>query len=86
MKATVDGEGRIQLGEDLQRRLGVRPGDDLVFEKRGEEWLVRPASAGTGLSREDNVLVHRGACTVATDSLAQVREERSTQLMEGVRQ
>ena len=85
MKATIDGDGRIQLGQDLQSQLGLRPGDDVVFENRAGEWILKAAQSEKGLCREGNVLVHRGTCTAPMDLLAQVREERSMQLMEGVR-
>lgn len=86
MKATIDGDGRIQLGQDLQRQLGVRPGDEVVFENRAGERVMKPAPADTGLAREGNVLLHRGTCAGTADLLADVREERAMQLTEGVRQ
>jgi bifunctional DNA-binding transcriptional regulator/antitoxin component of YhaV-PrlF toxin-antitoxin module len=86
MKATIDRDGRIQLGQDLQSQLGLRPGDEVVFEHRAGEWILKAAQSETGLHQEGNVLVHRGACTAPMDLPAQVREERSLQLMEGVRQ
>ncbi len=86
MKATIDRDGRIQLGQDLQSQLGLRPGDDVVFENRAGEWILKAAPSEKGLGHEGNVLVHRGIGTPPMDLLAQVREERALQLMEGVRQ
>jgi AbrB family looped-hinge helix DNA binding protein len=61
MKTTIDAAGRILLPADLQTRLGVKPGDEIVLEERAGEWVIKPANAATGLSWEGNVLVHRGS-------------------------
>ena len=60
MIATIDGEGRITLGEDVQKQLGVQPGDDVVLEARGTELVIKAANGATGLCYEGGVLVHRG--------------------------
>jgi hypothetical protein len=85
MKATIERDGRIALQKELQVQLGVQPGDDVVFESCGSDWLIKAAKTETGLSLEGNVLVHRGVCSGPIDaSLAQVREERFDQLSEGL--
>jgi bifunctional DNA-binding transcriptional regulator/antitoxin component of YhaV-PrlF toxin-antitoxin module len=86
MKATIDRDGRIQLGQDLQNKLGLRPGDDVVFEDRAGEWILKAAPSAKGLGHEGNVLVHRGSCTPPIDLLTSVREEQLMHLMDGVRQ
>ncbi|MCI0681346.1 MAG: AbrB/MazE/SpoVT family DNA-binding domain-containing protein [Gemmataceae bacterium] len=79
MKATIDGDGRIQLGQDLQSQLGVRPGDDVIFEKRGGEWVLKAAKSESGLGYEGNVLVHRGTSTPVIDLfLAKLAEQVGT--------
>ncbi len=84
MKATIDHAGRIQLGKELQIRLGVKPGDEVVLEQRGDEWVIMPAQA-PGLCWEGNVLVHRGVCAEPLDEeLARLREERPRDLSEGL--
>jgi AbrB family looped-hinge helix DNA binding protein len=53
MRATIDDAGRILLPEDVRLQLGVEPGDDVVLEKQGEQWVINPAS------RTDNLGCHR---------------------------
>ncbi len=84
MKATIDQAGRIQLDKELQIRLGVKPGDEIVLEQRGGEWVITLAQA-SGLCWEGNVLVHRDVCTEPLDEeLARFREERLRDLGEGL--
>jgi bifunctional DNA-binding transcriptional regulator/antitoxin component of YhaV-PrlF toxin-antitoxin module len=85
MKATIDAEGRVPLGLELQSALGLRPGDEVAFENHGGEWVIKAARSDVGLCWEGNVLVHRGACTAPPDtSLSQFREARLGQLAEGL--
>jgi bifunctional DNA-binding transcriptional regulator/antitoxin component of YhaV-PrlF toxin-antitoxin module len=93
MKTTIDQEGRIALGQDLQRQLGVQPGDEVLLESRGSEWVIKAAGAATGLCLEGNVLVHRGtmlplaaAEAELLDDTGPIRDERFEQLTEGLRQ
>jgi bifunctional DNA-binding transcriptional regulator/antitoxin component of YhaV-PrlF toxin-antitoxin module len=87
MRTTIDREGRIALGRDLQDELGVQPGDDVLLERRGEEWIIQAAKGERGLCLEGNVLVHRGVSrTPGVDALAEVRDERLEQLSEGLPQ
>ncbi len=73
MTATIDPQGRIRLDPEVQRQLGVKPGDELAMENRNGQWVLSPV----GLVTEDGVLVHRGTSPVSADDLlAQVREER----------
>ena len=68
MEATIDREGRIALDQEVQSQLGVQPGDDILLENRGDEWIIRSAKSTAGLCYEGNVLVHRGtALPVAAD-------------------
>lgn len=60
MIATIDQEGRIVLGPELQTQLGVHPGDVVLLEQRDGEWIIKAAKAESGLCWEGNVLVHRG--------------------------
>jgi AbrB family looped-hinge helix DNA binding protein len=88
MKTVVDEGGRIQLPQDVQARLGVRPGDEVVLEERAGEWVLRPANAVAGLSREGNVLVHKGASQTGAaveNLLGEARDERLGELAEGPR-
>jgi bifunctional DNA-binding transcriptional regulator/antitoxin component of YhaV-PrlF toxin-antitoxin module len=89
MKTTIDSFGRIQLPENLQAQLGVKPGDEVVIEERGGEWVIKSAHAESGLGWEGNVLVHRG--TTATGAtieqlIDEIREERFGQLADGLPQ
>jgi bifunctional DNA-binding transcriptional regulator/antitoxin component of YhaV-PrlF toxin-antitoxin module len=87
MRATIDQEGRIALGPELQKQLGVHPGDDVDLEQRSGEWTIKAARAKTGLCFEGNVLVHRGSSPASSDDpLASVRGERLEQLNEGLPQ
>lgn len=81
MTATIDSEGRIQLAPDVQRQLGVKPGDELAIENRNGQWVLSPV----GLVTENGVLVHRGTSPVAVDDLlSQLRDDRFASLSEGV--
>jgi bifunctional DNA-binding transcriptional regulator/antitoxin component of YhaV-PrlF toxin-antitoxin module len=87
MKTTIDSTGRIQLPEDLQSRLGVKPGDEIVLEERAGEWIIKAAQGESGLSWEGNVLVHRGSmATAATieELIDEAREDRFGQLTNGL--
>ncbi len=85
MTTTIDFEGRIALGRDVQEQLGVRPGDTVTLENRGEEWILK-AVPKTGLRREGNVLVHGGATPPDFDIVEfidRLRDERNADLRRG---
>lgn len=84
MKATIDRDGRITLGQDVQAQLGVQPGDDVLVENRGNEIVIKAANGKTGLGYEGNVLVHRGTCVREGNALADDRDERMQQLTQGL--
>jgi bifunctional DNA-binding transcriptional regulator/antitoxin component of YhaV-PrlF toxin-antitoxin module len=89
MKTTIDSSGRIQLPEDLQARLGVKPGDEIVIEQRAGEWVIKAAQGESGLSWEGNVLVHRGRMATGTtieELIDEVREDRFDQVTSGLPQ
>jgi hypothetical protein len=87
MKATIDCEGRIALAPDVQSQLGVQPGDEVLLEKHGGEWIMKAAKPETGLCYEGNVLVHRGVSPAGNDDpLASARDERLDHLCEGLPQ
>ena len=80
MTATIDSEGRIQLAPDVQRQLGVKPGDELAIENRDGLWVLSPV----GLVHENGVLVHRGTSPISADDLlTQLRDERLDGVTEG---
>ena len=70
MRATIDSEGRVTLGRELQSQLGLRPGDEVMIEYHGGEWVIKLAKPDTGLAYEGNVLVHRGVCAEQHPALA----------------
>src|SRR4051812_22551961 len=85
MKATIDREGRIALTKELQDQLGVQPGDEVLVENHGREWVIKAAKDKAGLCQEGNVLVHCGTTAMPNiDPLATVREERSKMLCKGL--
>jgi AbrB family looped-hinge helix DNA binding protein len=87
MKTVIDDAGRVQLPENVRAQLGVRPGDEVVWEERAGEWVIKSAHAATGLSWEGNVLVHKGTspATVTIEELIdEGRNERFRQLTEGL--
>jgi bifunctional DNA-binding transcriptional regulator/antitoxin component of YhaV-PrlF toxin-antitoxin module len=84
MIATIDREGRIVLDQELQKQLGVQPGDDVVVEPRGAELVIKAVNGKTGLCHEGNVLVHRGTCVTQNDDLAADRDDRMAQLCQGL--
>ena len=87
MRTTIDEAGRIVLPEDLRRQLGVNPGDEVLLEERGGEWVIKSSRDATGLCWEGQVLVHKGSSVTADaieDILDQVRSERYGQIAEGL--
>jgi formylmethanofuran dehydrogenase subunit D len=71
------------LPEDLQARLGVKLGDEVVLEERAGEWVIRSPHAESGLAWEGNVLVHRGttiAGSTVEELIDEIRDERFRQL------
>ena len=84
MTTTIDRSGRVQLDQELQTRLGVQPGDEVILETRGNECILKPAHPKAGLGREGNVLVHRGVSAGAVEeAVTWVRDERLQCLGEG---
>jgi bifunctional DNA-binding transcriptional regulator/antitoxin component of YhaV-PrlF toxin-antitoxin module len=84
MRAMMDHEGRIVLGREVQTQLGLKPGDEVILENRGNEWVLKSATSSMGLCREGNVLVHRGVCARPVDQeLDRIRQERTLGLAEG---
>ena len=80
MTTTIDPQGRIRLDPEVQRQLGVKPGDELAIENRNGQWVLSPV----GLVTENGVLVHRGTSPVSADDLlAQLREGHLDALGEG---
>ena len=86
MKAIIDREGRIALAKEVQAQLGVQPGDEVVLENRGDEWIIKATVGEPGLCYEGNVLVHRGICTPEKCQPEAEREERMDQLSQGLPQ
>lgn len=89
MKTIIDSSGRIQLPQDLQTQLGVKPGDEVVLEERAGEWIIKSARAESGLGWEGKVLVHHGTTlTGATveELIGEIRDERFRQLTDGLPQ
>jgi len=85
LRTTIDREGRIALDRDVQAKLGVGPGDEVVLESRGAEVLIRSARTEGGLELEGNVVVHRGVCAIPADQiLAEMRVERFDKLTNGL--
>lgn len=87
MKTTIDSSGCIKLPDDLQAQLGVKPGDEVVLEERGGEWVIRSTHAESGLAWDGNVLVHRGTTETSTtveELIDEIRDERFRQLTNGL--
>lgn len=85
MRTTIDCDGRIVLGKEVQAQLGVQPGDDVILENHGHEWVIKAARSPVGLHLEGNVLVHGGTLAPASaDPLASGRDERMDQLIQGI--
>lgn len=77
MKATLDEAGRIQLPDSVCAQLGLKPGDDVIFEERNGHWIIETSREASGLCWEGNVLVHRGrGAALADDVLSDLRRER----------
>jgi AbrB family looped-hinge helix DNA binding protein len=41
-RAKITSKGQITVPHEIRRALGVRPGDSLLFEQKGSEFLVKP--------------------------------------------
>lgn len=41
-KARITSKGQITVPHEIRRAMGVRPGDSLLFEKKGSAFSVRP--------------------------------------------
>jgi hypothetical protein len=81
MHAIVDAERKIALGPEL----GAEPGDEVVLEQRGDEWLLRVEKVPTGLIKKGNLLIHPGIATESIENAVEKsREERLDQLSEGI--
>lgn len=44
-QARITSKGQITIPHEIRRALGVRPGDKLLFEKTGDDVMVRPIRA-----------------------------------------
>jgi hypothetical protein len=81
MHAIVDSECKITLSPEL----GVEPGDEVVLERRGDEWILRVEKVPAGLVKKGNILVHPGVATESIENAVErSREERLDQLSEGI--
>jgi hypothetical protein len=81
MHVVVDTERKITLAPEI----GAEPGDEVILEQRGEEWVLRITKVPTGLCRDGEVLVHRGVSTKSAEEvLEELRNERLDQLSEGL--
>jgi hypothetical protein len=79
MHAIVDAERKITLDPEL----GAEPGDEIVLERRGDEWILKIEKV-EGLCRVDGRLVHKGVSEISAEEvLEQLRNERFDQLSEG---
>jgi bifunctional DNA-binding transcriptional regulator/antitoxin component of YhaV-PrlF toxin-antitoxin module len=57
MLATIDQEGRIALGPELQTQLGVHPGDAVLLEQRDGEWVIKAATPEIPIAAEEAELL-----------------------------
>lgn len=51
MLIQINGKGQLTLPQALRRKLGLRAGDVLEVEQRGETLLLRPCAAGRPVVR-----------------------------------
>ena len=72
------------MPQTVQAQLGVKAGDEVVFEYHGGQWVIRAERNPSGLCWSGNVLFHEGVCSQPVDQvLSQVREERIERLSDG---
>lgn len=79
LKATVTSKGQITLPAELRRQLGVREGDELVFEPVPGGLLVRKASRVSRFARYRGYLAGSGE----RDGVAAARALRDPATDEG---
>jgi bifunctional DNA-binding transcriptional regulator/antitoxin component of YhaV-PrlF toxin-antitoxin module len=85
MRTTLDDTGRIELPHPVQTQLGIKSGDDVLFENHDGQWVIKAARDPLGLRWKGNVLVHEGVCSQPVEqALRQLREERIEHLSEGL--
>ena len=83
----IDQAGRVVLPKRLRDRFRLRGGDTLAIEVRGDAIELRPTHGAGQLTRVNGVLVFTGSGPLASgeDLVAQSREERIDELMEGMK-
>ena len=85
MKTTLGSDGQIQLSQEIQAQLGLKPGDDVILETQNGTCIIRASDAATGLMRQGNVLVHRGVSESSIDAvLEEIHNQRLDQATEGM--
>jgi AbrB family looped-hinge helix DNA binding protein len=50
-QARITSKGQITVPHEIRRLLGVKPGDDLVFESDGTRTQVRPVRASSSFEK-----------------------------------
>jgi AbrB family looped-hinge helix DNA binding protein len=77
----VDEAGRLVLPKPVRERFGLKRGDTLAIEVRGDAIELRPTRAGARLERINGVLVLTGEMTLTgADLVSASREERIDEL------
>lgn len=81
----IDQAGRVVLPKPLRDRFGLRGGDTLAIEVRGDAIELRPSQAAGELKRVNGVLVFTSPGELASeDFVAQSRNERIDDLTSGL--
>jgi AbrB family looped-hinge helix DNA binding protein len=83
----IDQAGRMVLPKRLRDRFRLRGGDTLAIEVRGDAIELRPTRGAGQLKRVNGVLVFTSSGPLASgeDLVAQSREQRIDELMEGMK-
>jgi AbrB family looped-hinge helix DNA binding protein len=82
----IDQAGRVVLPKPVRDRFGIRSGDRLAIDVRGDAIELRPTQANGELKRVNGVLVFTGAGPLGSgeDFVAQSRDERIASLIREV--
>jgi AbrB family looped-hinge helix DNA binding protein len=82
MNTTVelDKAGRIVIPKKVRDAIGMRAGDKLDIDVRGEEVVLRSERHGKGLYKDRGLWVYDSGAATAPDTVAMIRDDRERRM------